>query len=51
MGLWPSGFAKPLLYFANTRGLVLAVRFLDRVGKGVRSAPKDALIADVTPQA
>jgi len=32
-------------------GLVLAVRFLDRVGKGVRSAPKDALIADVTPQA
>lgn len=46
-----SGFSKPLLYFANTWGLVLAVRFLDRVGKGVRSAPKDALIADVTPQA
>jgi hypothetical protein len=30
-------------------GLVLAVRFLDRVGKGIRSAPRDALIADITP--
>jgi len=45
-----SGFTKPLLYFANTWGLVLAVRFLDRVGKGVRTAPRDALIADVTPE-
>jgi len=44
-----SGFTKPLLYFANTWGLVLVVRFLDRVGKGVRTAPRDALIADVTP--
>jgi MFS family permease len=43
-----SGFTKPLLYFANTWGLVLAVRFLDRVGKGIRTAPRDALIADVT---
>lgn len=45
-----SGFTKPLLYFANTWGLVLAVRFLDRVGKGIRTAPRDALIADVTPE-
>lgn len=45
-----SGFTKPLLYFANTWGLVLVVRFLDRVGKGVRTAPRDALIADVTPE-
>lgn len=45
-----SGFTKPLLYFADTWGLVLAVRFLDRVGKGVRTAPRDALIADVTPE-
>ncbi|HZD41459.1 MAG TPA: MFS transporter [Terriglobales bacterium] len=44
-----SGFTKPLLYFANTWGLVLAVRFFDRVGKGVRSGPRDALIAEVTP--
>ena len=46
-----SGFAKPLLYFADTWGLVLTVRFFDRVGKGIRSAPRDALIADVTPPA
>jgi len=45
-----SGLTKPLLYFANTWGLVLAVRFLDRVGKGIRTAPRDALIADVTPE-
>ena len=39
---------KPLLFFATSWGLVLAVRFLDRVGKGIRSAPRDALIADIT---
>lgn len=44
-----SGFTKPLLYFANTWVLVLLVRFMDRVGKGIRTAPRDALIADVTP--
>jgi MFS family permease len=45
-----SGFTKPLLYFASTWELVLAVRFLDRVGKGIRTAPRDALIAEVTPE-
>jgi MFS family permease len=52
LALWGYGFSnltKPLLYFASSWGLVLAVRFLDRVGKGVRSAPRDALIADLTP--
>jgi MFS family permease len=51
LALWGYGFSnltKPLLYFASSWGLVLAVRFLDRVGKGVRSAPRDALIADLT---
>ena len=45
-----SNFTKPLLYF-GTAGwpVVLAIRFLDRVGKGIRTAPRDALIADVTP--
>lgn len=43
-----SNLTKPLLYFAGSWTLVLLVRFLDRVGKGVRSAPRDALIADVT---
>jgi MFS family permease len=41
-----STFAKPFLYFANTWGLVLGVRFMDRVGKGIRTAPRDALVAD-----
>ena len=45
-----SNFTKPLLYFGTAGwGLVLAIRFLDRVGKGIRTAPRDALIADVTP--
>ena len=51
LALWGYGFSnltKPLLYFASSWGVVLAVRFLDRVGKGVRSAPRDALIADLT---
>jgi MFS family permease len=43
-----SNFTKPFLYFATSWGLVLVVRFLDRVGKGIRTAPRDALIADST---
>jgi MFS family permease len=41
-----SSIAKPFLYFANAWGWVLGVRFVDRVGKGIRTAPRDALIAD-----
>jgi MFS family permease len=41
-----STIAKPFLYFANAWGWVLGVRFTDRVGKGIRTAPRDALIAD-----
>lgn len=41
-----STIAKPFLYFANAWGWVLGVRFMDRVGKGIRTAPRDALIAD-----
>jgi MFS family permease len=43
-----SGLTKPLLFFATGWPLVLAVRMLDRIGKGIRTAPRDALIADVT---
>lgn len=43
-----SGLTKPLLFFAAGWPLVLAVRMLDRIGKGIRTAPRDALIADVT---
>jgi MFS family permease len=41
-----SAFTKPLLYFASAWGWVLGVRLADRIGKGVRTAPRDALIAD-----
>src|SRR5512133_1043412 len=41
-----STISKPFLYFANAWGWVLGVRFADRVGKGIRTAPRDALIAD-----
>lgn len=40
---------KPLFALAPTAGIVLGARLLDRVGKGVRGAPRDALIADITP--
>ena len=41
-----SMLAKPFFYFANTWGLVAGVRWADRVGKGIRTAPRDALVAD-----
>ncbi len=41
-----STIAKPFLYFATTWVWVLAIRFTDRVGKGIRTAPRDALVAD-----
>ncbi len=40
---------KPVFALAGTLEAVLAARLIDRVGKGVRGAPRDALIADVTP--
>jgi MFS family permease len=42
---------KPLFPLATSVGLVLVARFADRIGKGIRAAPRDALIADVTPRA
>jgi MFS family permease len=41
-----SALAKPFFYFANTWGAVAGARWADRVGKGVRTAPRDALVAD-----
>lgn len=40
---------KPAFALAQGAGVVVAARFIDRIGKGVREAPRDALIADVTP--
>jgi MFS family permease len=44
-----STLSKPLFAISGSWQQVLAIRFADRVGKGIRSAPRDALIADVTP--
>jgi len=40
---------KPLFALAPGAGLVFTARMLDRVGKGIRGAPRDALVADITP--
>lgn len=40
---------KPLFAIASTIGVVLFARMADRVGKGIRGAPRDALVADITP--
>lgn len=45
LGYGISTLAKPFLYIANSWGAVMGVRFADRVGKGIRTAPRDALIA------
>jgi MFS family permease len=50
LGYGLAALSKPLFPLAGTVVLVAAARFMDRVGKGVRGAPRDALIADVTPE-
>jgi len=41
--------SKPLFALATSTGMVLAARLIDRVGKGIRGAPRDALVADLAP--
>jgi hypothetical protein len=47
--LWLSGLTKLLFPVAETALTILAARTIDRIGKGIRDAPRDALLADVTP--
>lgn len=49
-GYTVSNTARPLIGFAMGWGWVLVLRFLDRVGKGIRTAPRDALIASGTDE-
>lgn len=44
-----AALTKPVFPLANTALEVVAARFIDRIGKGIRGAPRDALVADVTP--
>jgi MFS family permease len=50
LGYGLAALSKPLFPLASSVPLVLAARFMDRLGKGIRGAPRDALIADVTPE-
>ena len=49
LGYGLAALSKPLFPLAAGALPVLAARFADRIGKGIRGAPRDALIADVTP--
>src|SRR5207249_9819263 len=49
LGYGLAALSKPLFPLATSFGWVVAARLIDRVGKGIRGAPRDALIADITP--
>ena len=49
LGYAMGALTKPLFAIASSTGVVVTARLLDRVGKGVRGAPRDALVADLTP--
>ena len=49
IGYGLAAVTKPLFALATGAGVVFAARIVDRIGKGIRGAPRDALIADITP--
>ncbi|MDA8490662.1 MFS transporter [Kluyvera sp. Awk 3] len=49
LGYGLGALSKPLFALASTSGMIFSARMIDRVGKGIRGAPRDALVADVTP--
>ncbi|PDO83672.1 MFS transporter [Kosakonia pseudosacchari] len=49
LGYGMGALSKPLFALASTSSLVFGARLMDRLGKGIRGAPRDALVADVTP--
>jgi MFS family permease len=51
IGYGLAAFTKPVFPLASSVGWLVAARFIDRVGKGIRGAPRDALIADLAPAA
>jgi MFS family permease len=50
LGYGLAALTKPVFPLASSLGWVVAARFLDRVGKGIRGAPRDALVADLAPE-
>lgn len=51
LGYGLSALTKPLFALAGGAGMVLTARLADRVGKGIRGAPRDAMVADLVPEA
>jgi MFS family permease len=49
LGYALGALSKPLFALSSGAGLVITARLLDRVGKGIRGAPRDALVADIAP--
>jgi MFS family permease len=49
IGYGLAAFTKPVFPLAPTVGWLVAARFVDRIGKGIRGAPRDALISDISP--
>ncbi len=49
IGYGLAALTKPIFPLASSLGAIVFARFVDRVGKGIRGAPRDALIADITP--
>jgi len=49
LGYGLGAIIKPLFAIASSSGMILSARVIDRVGKGLRGAPRDALIAEITP--
>lgn len=49
LGYGLAAFTKPIFPLAATVEWLIAARFIDRVGKGIRGAPRDALVADLSP--
>jgi MFS family permease len=49
LGYGLGAVSKPLFAMASTMGIVWTARLLDRLGKGIRGAPRDALVADIAP--
>jgi len=49
LGYGLGALSKPLFALAGAPGWVLGARLMDRLGKGIRGAPRDALVADITP--
>jgi MFS family permease len=49
LGYGLAAFTKPIFPLAPSVAWLIAARFIDRVGKGIRGAPRDALVADISP--